>query len=311
MTVIFAPNIAQFGRVEPYISLNEFKYSPTAGAIDFSNLTSNAGQAAQDRALSELITRASSKIDNYCYGKLGTLNATSNTENGRYRMDRMGRFKIHPKYTPVIGASAFEWGSQPGALSPLSLTTLNAWLEDETLVFLPGASGSTTVYYSGTDALSNLMNTGPGGEYYCQWTYINGWNNSFTTAQASAGASSITLLDPTGIYPGNQTTIWDGMNDELVTVSPTYVPGTNVVSLASPLLYTHGIGTNVSGIPAAVKQACIHLVVSMIKQRGQGGVMLDEMGASTMVAGKVEESAEDEIQAFMLLEPYVVISGRL
>ena len=310
MTVIFAPNIAQFGRVEPYISLNEFKYSPTAGAIDFSNLTSNAGQAAQDRALSELITRASSKIDNYCYGKLGTLNATSNTENGRYRMDRMGRFKIHPRYSPIMGISAFSWGNIPGALSPLALTSLNAWLEEESIIILPG-SGSASAVYTGTNALSQLTSNWGTGEYYLEYTYINGWNNSFTTAQASAGASSITLLDPTGIYPGNQTTIWDGMNDELVTVSPTYVPGTNVVSLASPLLYTHGIGTNVSGIPAAVKQACIHLVVSMIKQRGQGGVMLDEMGASTMVAGKVEESAEDEIQAFMLLEPYVVISGRL
>ena len=309
MTVIFAPYIGQIGRVEPYISLNEFKYSPTAGAIDFSNLTSNAGQVAQDRALSELITRASSKIDNYCYGKLGTLNATSNVENGRYRLDRDGRFKIHPKYTPVIGISAFEWGNTPGALSPVALTLSNAWLEDESLIILPYSSSATTTY-SGTNTLSSLV-TSNDGEYYCQWTYINGWNNSFMTAQASTGATSITLLDPTGIYPGNQTTIWDGMNDELITVSPTYVPGTNVVSLASPLLYTHGIGTNVSGIPAAVKQACVHLVVSMIKQRGQGGVMLDEMGASTTVSGKIEQSAEDEIQAFMLLEPYVVISGRL
>ncbi len=309
MTVVFAPNIAQFGRVEPYISLNEFKYSPTAGAIDFSNLTSNSGQAAQDIALHELIVRASSKIDNYCYGKLGTLNATSNVENGRYRMDRSGRFKIHPKYTPIIGISAFSWGNIPGALSSLSISSSNAWSEEDSLIILPFSSNATTVY-TGTNALSSLaQNTY--GEYYCEWTYINGWNNSFLSAQATAGSSSITLVDPTGIYPGNSTTIWDGMNDEYITVSSSYVPGTNTVTLVNPLQFTHGIGTNVSGIPAAVKQACIHLVVAMIKQRGQGGVMLDEMGASTMVAGKVEESAEDELQAFMLLEPYVVISGRL
>lgn len=309
MTVVFAPYIGQVGRVEPYISLNEFKYSPTAGAIDFSNLVSNASQAAQDRALYELIVRASSKVDNYCYGKLGTLNATSNTENGRYRIDRSGRFKIHPKYTPVIGISSFEWGNIPGALSAVALTTSNAWLEEESLVILP-YSTSTATTYTGTGALSSLVQSST-GEYYCQYTYINGWNNSFLSAQATAGTSSITLVDVTGIYPGNQTTIWDGMNDEFVTVDSAYVPGTSVVTLASPLLYNHSIGTNVSGIPSSVKQACIHLVVAMIKQRGQGGVMLDEMGATTAISGKIESSSEDEIQALMLLEPFVVISGRM
>lgn len=309
MTVVFAPYIQQIGRVEPYISLNEFKYSATASAIDWSNLVADATSAAQDVALHELIVRASSKIDNYCYGKLGTLNATSNTENGRYRLDRDGRFKIHPKYSPVIGVSAFEWGTVPGVMAPIALSASNAWLEEESIIILPYASSATTTY-SGTNTLSSLVSSNS-GEYYCQWTYINGWNNSFLSAQAAAGSSSITLVDPTGVYPGNQTTIWDGVNDELVTVSSTYVPGTNTVTLASPLQFTHGIGTNVSGIPAAVKQACIHFVVSMIKQRGQGGVMLDEMGATTMVSGKVEMSSEDEIQGCMLLEPYVVVSGRL
>jgi len=95
MTVI-APFYQTEGIIEPYVSLNEVKFSPTAAAIDFTNLIENASIVAQDRALSELIKRASSKADIFCYGKMGTLNATVNTENGWYRPSRDGNITFTP-----------------------------------------------------------------------------------------------------------------------------------------------------------------------------------------------------------------------
>lgn len=308
MTVVFAPYINQVGRIEPYVSLNEVKYSATATSLDFENLVENGAQAAQDRSLYELIVRASSKIDGYIYGPYGTLNATSNTEPGRYRVDRYGRFKISPKFKPVIAMSAFEFGSTMGALASLTLSTQNCWMEEDEFIVIPGAGGGY-VSFTGPNALSSLTSS-TDGEFYVQYTYINGWPNSFLTAPVASGATSFTLLDPTGLYPGMQSQFWDGMNDEYYQVSASYVPGTSTVTTTAPLQYAHGTGTNVSSLPAAVKQACIHFVVAMVKQRGQGGVMLDEMGATTAVSGKIETSAEDEVAGYDLLEPYKAIWGR-
>ena len=310
MTVVVSPFIAQVGRAESYISIEEFKFSASAAAIDFTNLVANGSQAAQDRALSELIVRASAKIDAHCMGRLGTLNATSFTQNGRYRIDRQSRFKIHPSYTPVIAVSAFSWGSNPGALSSLSLTPSNVWAEEEEIVISPWNSNGTTATYYGTDAYAWLVSDDNSGEYYTEFTYINGWPNSFTTTSTASGVSSVNLVDPTGIYPGTQITVWDGLNDEYCQVSPTYVPGTPTVTFTNPLAYSHGKGVNVSAMHPSVKQACIHFTVGMVTQRGQGGIVLNEMGAETMVAGKSEMSMEHEIAGYNLLDEFKSISGR-
>ena len=46
--MVVAPFFQTEGIIEPYVSLNEVKFSPTASAIDFSNLIENASQVAQD-----------------------------------------------------------------------------------------------------------------------------------------------------------------------------------------------------------------------------------------------------------------------
>ena len=310
MTVVVSPFIGQIGRAESYISINEFKFSATASAIDFTQLIANSSQAAQDRALTELIVRASAKIDAYCMGRLGTLNATSFTQNGRYRIDRQGRFKIHPSFTPVIAVAAFSWGPNPGALFPLALTPSNVWSEEEEIVVSPWNSNGTTVAYTGSDAYSWLISDTNDSEYYTQFTYINGWPNSFTTTSTASGASAVVLVDPTGIYPNTNITIWDGMQDEYCLVASNYVPGTPTVSFASPLQYAHGKGVNVSAMHPVVKQACIHFTVALVKQRGQGGFVVDEQGVTQAVSGKTETSTEDEIHAYNLLDEFKAISGR-
>ena len=313
MTVVFAPFIEQVGRVEPYISLDELKFSATASEIDYTNLVENGSQTAQDRALYELIVRASAKVDNYVYGRLGTLNATSNTQNGRYQLDRSGRFKIHPSFTPVIAVSGFSWGVTPGNLTPLTLTTANVWVEEESIIVLPWNTPGATYTYTGSDALGWLTYPNTTNEYYTQFTFINGYPNTFTASASAAGVTSITVTDPTGIYPGTSLTIWDGMNDEYVTVAPTYVAGNSTLTFTTALKYAHGTGVNVSQMHPSVKQATIHFVVGMVKERGQGGGFeISSTGEVTpSTGGKTKGFSDDELAAYDLLDSFKSISGRM
>lgn len=313
MTVVFAPYIEQVGRIEPYISLDELKFSATASEIDFTNLVENGSQVAQDRALYELIVRASAKVDNYIYGRLGTLNATSNTQSGRYLLDRAGRFKIHPSFTPVIAITAFSWGTQPGSLASLALTSANAWPEEESIIILPWNTPGSTTVYTGSDALGWLTYPNTNNEYYVQYTIINGYPNTFTASPSVAGATTLAVTDPTGIYPGTYLTIWDGARDEYVQVAPSYVPGTSTLTFAAALTYAHGTGVNVSAMHPSVKQATIHFVVGMVKERGQGGGF--EIAPTGEVApatgGKTKGFNDDELAAYDLLDAFKSISGRM
>ena len=62
-------------------------------------------------------------------------------------------------------------------------------------------------------------------EYFCQWTYTNGYVNTYLGASVAAGATSIEPLDLTGILPGTMLTLYDLPYDESIQVASTYVPG--------------------------------------------------------------------------------------
>ena len=302
--MVVAPFFTTEGIVEPYVSLNEVKFSPTAGAIDFSNLIENASQVAQDRALIELIKRASSMADIFCYGKMGTLNATSNTENGWYRPSRDGNITFSPSFTPILAVTDVQVGYGPGqGLQEITISTSNIAIDrDQFILTAPSTLG---LYFGNLGIAGGRW--GYQTNMWCQYTYINGWFNSFFTTSAAAGSTTITVNDTTGLYAGMNFTIWDGMNDEYVEAAS--ING-NVITLKSPLLYNHGIGVNTSTMPAAVKQAVIHIVVALVKERGQGGLVINEIGEPAAVSSRTESSAADLMQAYDLLEPFKVIGGR-
>ena len=291
----------------PYVTIDEVLYSATASSIDFSNLIENGSEAVQRRALQELIVRASVKADNFIYGALGTLTATVNTENGRYRANRMGQFVIHPYYWPILEVRTFKVGYGPG--SAMTTATVSAdTCSIERMQFImtnPTGLGSTPVQFN---TLGNYAVGG--GEQFVEYTYVNGFANAFTTADASAGAPSIQVTSSIGIYPGLTLTIWDGMNDESVTVASSYDGSSLTLPLTSGLIYNHGKNVSISNLPATVKQAVIHLVVSMVKQRGQGGLVLNELGDMTPAGSVNVTSQVDEMQAYDLLTEFAAIWGR-
>jgi hypothetical protein len=293
--------------VEPYVSLEEVKFSPTASAIDFSNLIENASQAVQDRALTELIVRASSKADTYAMGVYGSLCATSNTENGRYYMNRSGQIVINPYFTPILEVQSFSAGWGPGdGLQNITLSTSNCSIERTQ--FIITSQSTMGLYFGNLGIVGGNMQSG--SEIFCQWTYVNGWANTFTNTTTAVGATSITVNNVTGIYPGQNLTIWDGQQDEYVQVATTWTPGNTTLTLSEPLKYKHGSGVSVSALPASVKQAVIHFIVALIKERGQGGLVLNEIGEPTAVSSRQESSVLDEIQGYDLLDDFKQIWGR-
>jgi len=304
---IVAPFVYSGGMVEPYVSLSEVKFSPTASAIDFTNLIQDASQAVQDRALYELIVRASSKADSYTMGVYGSLCATSNTENGRYYMNRAGQIVINPYFTPILAVQSFSAGWGPGdGLQPITLSTSNCSIERTQ--FIITSQSTMGLYFGNLGIVGGNMQSGT--EIFCQWTYVNGWANTFTNTTSNAGATSVTVNNVTGIYPGQFLTIWDGQKDEYVQVSTSWAVGNTTLTFTNPLRYAHGSGVNISALPASVKQAVIHFVVALIKERGQGGLVLNEIGEPTAVSSSTESSATDEMQGFKLLDGFKSIWGR-
>jgi hypothetical protein len=305
---VIAPTALNENTHVPYVTIDEVLYSPTASSIDFSNLIENGSEAVQRRALQELITRASVKADNFIYGAMGTLTATVNTENGRYRANRLGQFIIHPYCWPILEVRTFKVGYGPGsAMTTATVSADTCAIERFQFIMTnPVGLGSAPVQFN------TLGNYAQGGsEQFVEYTYVNGFANTFTTADANVGATSIQVTSAIGIYPGLTLTIWDGMNDETVTVASSYDGSSLTLPLTSALQYNHGKGVSVSNLPATVKQAVIHLVVALVKQRGQGGLVLNELGDMTPAGSINVTSQVDEMQAYDLLTEFQQIWGRI
>ena len=227
MTVI-APFVLSEGAGTPYVTIDEVKFSPTAAALDFSNLVENASQAVQDRALHDLIVRASDMADRHVYGALGTLTATVNTGNGRYRQNRYGQFIIHPDYWPILEVRSFSAGINPGTQNAYSLTSSNVSIEREQFIITAqaGLSNITTTY--GSLGIVGY-NQGVDIQQFCQWTYVNGFGNTFLSAAVSAG-------NP--IFQWGEGGRNGGTDIEVVSYYPRLLTGTSVTQIYSSIRVT-------------------------------------------------------------------------
>ena len=163
-------NISYDNRV-PYITVAEFQNSPIASSIDFSNLVPGGTQAAQDEALQQLIYMASAEADNIVMGPLGTLCATSNTEQGRYRMNRQGFYVIHPAYWPILEVDAVAIGSVPSYQTAIPVSSDNVWIEDRQFTVLSGAFNWTSAGPLSFGAAGGSYGSTPD---FITYTYDNG-----------------------------------------------------------------------------------------------------------------------------------------
>ena len=278
---------------KPYITLDTFKQAPTA--LDYTNLVVGGNQSAQDAELSNAITRASSFIDQYCNQVIA---ATQDTEQLRTRVRPNGTIVIHPKYHPIVAVTAFSYGYVPNQMTAMTDVS-TAWIEDQQFVF-PYAQVATTT----SGPLSFSYPASNRQIMYAQYSYVNGYAITTTSTSLSAGSTSLTVVDPTGLLPGTTFTLFDGELTERVTVASTYTFGSTTVPLVSPLLNAHLAGISASALPAAIQEACILVTASYLKVRGDSALT---MGMGNRVGASVGFSSlqgPDMDHAKELLKPF-------
>jgi hypothetical protein len=302
MTIAYSSYDVSYTNRVPYITATEYSVSPTS--MDTANLVPGGAQA-NATALIETIGRASSWIDQFVMGSYGTLAATQNIENARIWSSRDGTLRVHPRYWPILEIDAFSYITPGGGFANSASVTPagNIWIEPQE--FIVSFGGSTSFGSSGGFGGFGSAGVIPCTQYACTWSYVNGYPVSTLTASVAAGATSITPYSVVGIYPGTTLTLYDLPNDELIQVASSYTPGATTVPLVGTTAYAHASGVMVTNLPPAVKQAAILATTALIKQRGSGALLVDDMGAATkQQTGFSQGSGSDWAEAEYLLMPF-------
>jgi hypothetical protein len=164
---------------------------------------------------------------------------------------------------------SFYYGPTPNLLSA-STDCSTAWFEAQQVI-IPISSMALNWSSQGPLAFGGGS---PTQTIFTKYTYVAGFVNN-PIVSATAGASSLVVERATGIVAGQMLRIFDGANTETVYVSSAYTYGSTTVSLASPLLYTHAAGTQVSNLPNAIKEACILITTAFIKVRGDNSLTMN------------------------------------
>jgi len=276
MTVGITPDTSN---ENPYVTVAEYRNAPTALNIDMLVVGGNA--AAQDAELAQVILRASSYMNEYFNQNLV---ADEYTETQRIRFSNSGGyFALHPYNAPIVSLSSFYYGSNPNQLYALGDCS-TAWFEGQQII-IPGnqigwyATSQGPLQFGGSMGQSNWT--------FTKYTYVAGYVNTTMITTTNAGATSLTVDDPTGIIAGQHYRIYDGARSERVTVSTNYTYGNPVVTFVNPMIFAHGAGAAFGNLPNALKQACILITSAFIKMRGDSSTT---MAYTTSPSGNVAGS---------------------
>lgn len=289
----------------PYMTVGMFKAEPTGLPPD--SLVPGAPPQQQDAELARLIKRASQEMNTHCYGASGgTLNATLDTEVMRLPVDRTGVFRVTPRFTPVLALTAFSWGADPSAMS--AVTDLTHVEIELTRIRVP-AYPFTGISSKGPLQLGPPMPLG--APVLVQYSYANGWPLAQLASTASAGATSITVTDATGIYQGSTyLTIRDPVAGDESFIAGA-VTGNTVA--CPPLTYTHtpqagpSGAIQVDGMPEDFVTACTEITVGFLKRRAQETVRGSSKGKDVAPTSPGEDNFA---MGFEALNDYVQVRTR-
>ena len=234
----------------PYVTTAEFEAHPTY--LDLDDLRSGIEDPdAQTAELENVLLMASGWADREC--NVGQLAAHQLTLQTRGRCDAQGVLRVYPTDRPVLSVSQVSFGET--FTSPTTVTNPVYRVDQNQTIYLSVGRGAAR----------------PGAWLYVDLTYIAGWSSTILTAAASAGASALTVADPTGILPGRTYRLWDPGAEESVTVSPSYTPAAvtfpptaTAIPLAAPTTADHTVGGGWSGMDADMKLAVINYSVSQL-----------------------------------------------
>jgi hypothetical protein len=279
----------------PYLTLDEYKAAPTA--IDLDNLVFDSQDPdVQDNELRNVIARASSWMDTYCNQVLG---ATVETEQQRSRYSTDGSIRFHPRFSPIVALLDFNYG-YPTNMASLGDCSI-AWIEDQEII-IPNAQLGT---WTSQGPLSfGSFNGGPGNQLFLNYTYVAGYTNTTVAVASAIGATSLTVENGTGIIAGQMLTLYDGMNTELVTVASTYTFGSTTVPITRPLVNAHAVGSSLSALPPAIKEAAILVTTAMLKVRGDSSMTMAVTTQPTMATPGSDRFSDEMRIAADILDTY-------
>ena len=284
---VYPPNVSTYTSRIPYITAAEYEASPTG--VNVSQLVPRGTPEQNADALNVTISRASGFVDSFCRQVLA---ATTDIQSGRYRIQRTGFLRIPAERSPIIAVNSLKVG-----FSPSSLTTFgdmsDVWIDRKVVTF--------PIQTVKMQPLVNALYTD--GRAYAIMEYVNGYANTLTTADSTAGATTLSVDSTLGIVAGMEITIYDPAYTEVMTVASVT---TSAVTFTSPLAYAHVAGVSVSTLPPAVKQAVVLLTSSLIKTRGSEAIVMNSMRAMPSSTVDSESGGIAEIKlAKELLAPFV------
>jgi hypothetical protein len=231
----------------PYVTAAEFTAHPTY--LDLEDLRVGVPDPdAQTAELTNVLLMASGWADNICNQPLGAHRVDLSTQG---RIDQDGNLIVYPSDRPVLSVAAVSYGSTFSRMSYLAAPA--ARVDKNQTVFIPVGRIATR------------------GRVWVDITYTAGWVSTLLAAGAGAGATTLTVTDPTGLLPGASYRLWEPGVEETVTVSPTWTPpavttpATPVaVPLAAPTVHAHTAGAGWSGMPADMRLAVVNYTISQL-----------------------------------------------
>lgn len=275
----------------PYITVAEYKNAPTS--LDYNNLVVGGNSQAQDAELAQVILRATSYLNEYLNQDL---HAEPVTETQRTRMGSNGFIYLHPNKNPIISLSSFQWGTSPQNLQTLDDPS-QCWFENQQIV-IPLSQINTSYTSQGPLAFGSYA---PRQPLFTKYTYIAGYVN--TTCTGTLGASTVTVVNASGILPGETYRIIDGASTETVKVSSSYVYGSTTIPLDAPLVASH-TAAGFSNMPFAIKQATILMTSAFIKQRGDASMTMNLTTQPTVNIGNNQRYAGEIALAIEMVNLY-------
>lgn len=184
--------------VTPYVTAAEFAAHPTY--LDLDDLRSGVSDPdAQTAELTNILLSASAWADNECNQLLGAHRVDLSTQG---RIDQDGNLIVFPSDRPVLSVAAVSYGATFTRMS--TVTTPTARVDKNQTIYIPVGRITTR------------------GRVYVDITYTAGWVSTLLAADTTAGTTSLTVADPTGIMPGASYRLWEPGREETVTVSPTW-----------------------------------------------------------------------------------------
>lgn len=284
------PPISTRGNTVSYITLDELKRTPIYNQLE--QLVVDSSPADRDAELNRIISRVSALINGYCNQNLA---ATVDTEVAQIRVMDDGSLRIHARSNPIVEVLSVAAG--PSVYNLQQVTDLSHLILEPWRITIPSVLSSGTWYSTGN---TPLVATGrPGERLWAEFTYVNGFPITTIASAVSAGDTTITVANGTGIIPGSTLlNIEDGIYFEQVV--PTAVNG-NVLTVP-PLACAHQSGVGIHSLPGDIKEATF-LLISRLHDTWSLS-----MGAITPDGTGGKNSTKHPVilcQAGWMLNPYV------